>query len=234
MHCRNILERAVIKGCNQGSIEHFPKCNMNSTNPILVYAERLSNIRQISISCSLHTPATLETKASITPNGQILTVNHDGVKASVRLPGPVLSTQQINPVWPVGAKDLSWRLPLAPAGSASQEEHDVPWSANDLQPESPIVCRQCQATVVDTGLIKVWKDLPSENWAEMMEFWHCHKPDHGHAHDESLASRGYGANSRISAQSGVGFVDLTSFLLAETDISASTVSSSLLRYQMGI
>ncbi|KAI1767411.1 ubiquitin-conjugating enzyme E2-binding protein [Hypoxylon sp. FL1150] len=200
---------------------------MSSINSTLIYAERLANIRQVSISCSLPTPATSETRASITSDGQVLTVDHDGVKASVRLPGPVLSPQQINPAWPVGTTDLSWRLPLDPAGSVSQEEQDVPWSASDLQPETPIACRQCQATVVDAGLVKVWKDLPSENWAEMMEFWHCHKPDHAHAHDESLASRAYGANSRISAQSGVGFVDLTSFLLSETDISASTISHSL-------
>lgn len=202
---------------------------MNSTNSILVYAERLSNIRQISISCSLHNPATSETQASITSDGQTLAVDHDGVKTSVQLPGSVLPSQQINPVWPVGTKDLSWRLPLAPASSISQEEQTVPWSAGDLQPETPITCRQCHATVVDAGLVKVWKDLPSENWAEMMEFWHCHKPDHAHthAHDENLASRAYGANSRISAQSGVGFVDLTSLLLSETDISASTVSDFL-------
>ncbi|KAI0161708.1 ubiquitin-conjugating enzyme E2-binding protein [Hypoxylon sp. FL1284] len=199
---------------------------MNSANPILIYAERLSNIRQISISCSLHTPATSKTKISI-EQGQILAVNHDGVKAPARLPGPVLSSQQVDPVWPVGTKDLSWRLPLAPTYSNSQDEQTVPWSASDIPPDSPVACRQCQATIVDAGLVKAWKDLPSENWAEMMEFWHCHKPDHGHTHDESLASRAYGANSRIAAQSGVGFVDLTSFLLSETDISASTISRSL-------
>ncbi|KAI1775274.1 ubiquitin-conjugating enzyme E2-binding protein [Hypoxylon cercidicola] len=198
---------------------------MSSSNSILIYAERLSIIPKVNVSCLLHTPATSETKASISSNGQVLEVNHDGLKASIRLPGPV-SSQQVNPALRVGDKYLAWALPLV-TGLAWQFEQNVPWSANDLQPESPIACRQCQATVVDAGLIKVWKDLPSENWAEMMEFWHCHKPDHAHANDESLASRAYGANSRISAQSGVGFVDLTSFLLSEADISTSTITHAL-------
>ncbi|KAG4265766.1 hypothetical protein FPRO06_01046 [Fusarium proliferatum] len=34
---------------------------------------------------------------------------------------------------------------------------------------------------------------------------------------ESLATKGYGANHAISAQQGVGFVDLTSFLFSESD-----------------
>jgi hypothetical protein len=81
----------------------------------------------------------------------------------------------------------------------------------------------------------LWKDLPSENWAEMMEFWHCHKPDHKHGEDhgdasgkadeKTLAARGYGASSVISAQEGVGFVDLTTLLFTESDCQHLTVSS---------
>ncbi|KAL2166264.1 hypothetical protein VTG60DRAFT_3077 [Thermothelomyces hinnuleus] len=72
----------------------------------------------------------------------------------------------------------------------------------------------------------------------MMEFWHCHKPDHHHHHhqnhdgktgkagDESLATRGYGASSSISAQKDVGFVDLTTLLFDETDCQPLTFSLS--------
>ncbi|KAG7138101.1 hypothetical protein HYQ45_004753 [Verticillium longisporum] len=93
------------------------------------------------------------------------------------------------------------------------------------QHASAIACRQCGEAVVPEDRLDVWKDLPSENWAEMMDFWHCHKPhDHGQEKngdddddDEHLTKRGYGANSSIAAQTRVGFVDLTSFLLAEED-----------------
>jgi hypothetical protein len=79
-----------------------------------------------------------------------------------------------------------------------------------------------------TGKIKAWKDLPSENWAEMMEFWHCHKPEDDHGKDhEHLTSKGYGARSMIGAQLGVGFVDLTSFLFSESDTTHVEVRHSL-------
>ena len=119
-------------------------------------------------------------------------------------------------------------------GRSSFLAEAAPWSALVLRPGASVLCRKCKAVIVEQDNLKEWKDLPSENWAEMMEFWHCHKPDHAHAHNESLASRGYGANSRISAQDGVGFVNLTSFLLSKKDVSASTVSASLFDHRMGI
>ncbi|KAF5682686.1 hypothetical protein FCIRC_4865 [Fusarium circinatum] len=91
----------------------------------------------------------------------------------------------------------------------------------------PSACRSCGSEFVAQNIINTWKDLPSENWAEMMEFWHCHKPhDHDHQDPESLATKGYGANHAISAQQGVGFVDLTSFLFSESDCRGLQYSSS--------
>lgn len=207
--------------------------NMSASQPILLYAELLSNIRQVSIGCSLHSPSSSDTQVIVSPDGLEFTVNHDGIKTSIRLPACVSSPQKLS-VQNLDTKSLSWRLPLSSTLGQSREflnaseEQAIPWSASDLQSESPIACRTCHAAIVESGHIKVWKDLPSENWAEMMEFWHCHKPhDHGHGHGDDLTSKGYGASSRISAQSGVGFVDLTSFLLSETDISMSAVSLSL-------
>lgn len=73
----------------------------------------------------------------------------------------------------------------------------------------------------------MWKDLPSENWAEMMEFWHCHKPEpHNHQSHEHLADRGYGANAGISAQDAVGFIDIMSFLFTDHDTTGLKVSYS--------
>ncbi|KAI2473050.1 ubiquitin-conjugating enzyme E2-binding protein [Annulohypoxylon bovei var. microspora] len=207
---------------------------MSSSHSILIYAELLSNIRQVSVGCSLPTPSQVATSAIVSSDGLVFTIHHDGVEASVRLPGRVNSPKLLR-AQQLGTKSLSWRLPLATTPDHNVipvlEEQTVPWSANDLQPESTITCRTCRATIIESGTIKVWKDLPSENWAEMMEFWHCHKPHdhghgHGHDHDEDLTSKGYGASSRISAQPSVGFVDLTSFLLSETDVSASNIIKS--------
>ncbi|KAI2624351.1 ubiquitin-conjugating enzyme E2-binding protein [Hypoxylon sp. NC1633] len=207
---------------------------MTIIQPILIYAELLSNIRQVSVSCSLRTPSSLGTKAAVSREGLILTINHDGAETSIRLPRCVALLEHL-PIPKLGTRCLSWRLPLASPSRDSiftvPKEQTAPWSAGNLQPESPITCRTCHSAVVKDGLIKVWKDLPSDNWAEMMEFWHCHKPqDHGHTHsDDDLTSKGYAASSRISAQPGVGFVDLTSFMLSESDICFSAVMQTLLQ-----
>ncbi|KAI1081760.1 ubiquitin-conjugating enzyme E2-binding protein [Whalleya microplaca] len=210
--------------------DNSSECNMPVPHQILIYAELLSNIRQVSVGCSLHTPSSSSTKAGISSDGLELTISHDGVESSVRLPGQVASPQQL-PIQSKATKSLSWRLSLAassrPLALTVSDAQTVPWSASSLQPESAIRCRKCQNVIVNAGCVKVWKDLPSENWAEMMEFWHCHKPhDHKHGDDEGLASRGYGANARILAQPGVGFVDLTSFLLSETDVSNAAITNS--------
>ena len=201
---------------------------MSTPPDILIYAELLSNIRQVSVGCSLQTPSNSSTKAVISPNGLRLAINHDGVEQFVQLPGQVNPILQL-PIPKIGANGLTWRLPLASTtasnGRPSVEDQSVPWSASDLEPGLAIRCRACKAVIVQSDVLTVWKDLPSENWAEMMEFWHCHKPnDHDNHDEENLAQKGYGANSRISAQPGVGFVDLASFLLSESDINDSVVS----------
>ena len=89
-------------------------------------------------------------------------------------------------------------------------------------------CRECSAVIIEKGSVKGWRDLPSENWAEMMDFWHCHKPDVPQANgasghdlggsiDESSVNRGYGADTIFAPTRGLGFVDLTTFLLVELD-----------------
>lgn len=235
-----ITERKIITSRNNpDSFNNSPNCNMDPADRILIYAELLSNLRQISVSCSLPTPSGDSTGNTLKENCQLLTVKHAGLEASVRLAAQVNPLYQVAPIWPLRTSCISWRLPLlpttlSPSARPPYEEHVIPWPASDVEPDSHIACRACNTAIVEAGLIKVWKDLPSENWAEMMEFWHCHKPnDHGHDHDDDLTSKAYGASSRISAQPGIGFVDLSSFLLSESDISASAVSASLSDYSHG-
>ncbi|KAI1736540.1 ubiquitin-conjugating enzyme E2-binding protein [Xylaria scruposa] len=204
---------------------------MSPSQRILIYAELLSNIRQVSVGCTLPTPVSAVTRATVSTDGRTLTVAHDGSNETVQLPESVVPIPQLPIRASGGGTSLSWRLPLAAAAAPATgraTEEPVPWSATDLEPGSTVVCRTCKSTIVDAGALKVWKDLPSENWAEMMEFWHCHKP-HSHDHDndeEHLTSRGYGASSRITAQPGVGFVDLTSFLLADSDLAKCSIAAS--------
>ncbi|KAI1344632.1 ubiquitin-conjugating enzyme E2C-binding protein [Xylariaceae sp. FL0016] len=204
---------------------------MPAPNQILIYAELLSNIRQVTVACSLPTPSSSGTKAIISTDGQQLLVVHDGARQSLTMPERV-SAPSMLPIPQPGTTNLAWRLPLGTATTARPAltpEAATPWSAQDVQPGSGVRCGACDATIVATDVLREWKNLPSENWAEMMEFWHCHKPqirkhDDGEGH---LQSRGYGATSRIAAQSAVGFVDLTSFMLSDTDIVQSSITGDI-------
>lgn len=195
---------------------------------ILIYAELLTNIRQITVKTCLPTPADNTTAAEIFGDGRKFRISHNGATAELDLPATV-PVKGALPVSHKGSADLTWRLPLQPARAPERqflpENQVLPWSAFDIKMESPVSCRACGQLFVQRGTITSWKDLPSENWAEMMEFWHCHKPvEHDKPEDGSLQQRGYGAASAITAQPGVGFVDITSFLFVESDCGSLKVS----------
>lgn len=228
-----------------------------------LYAEYLPKLQKISIVISLHTPSECKTEVIIGKDANTLEVYHNTVTTKMAL--PVDSGVQdmhlgsgnkgISP----GQTRLTWRIEPADAvikaakaaARTGLEVVRVPWSAADLVTDVDIVCRKCRAVILSKDKLGEWRDLPSENWAEMMEFWHCHKPtttngdkketvmtdghasnsngscDHSTTSDDHLASRGYGANSAISATSGIGFVDLTKFLFFGEDCRGITVSNTL-------
>lgn len=216
---------------------------MSSVTP-LIYAELLSNIRQISVIAALDAPCDSTTGAELSVDGRQFSLHHGGQLTTLNLPGQAVVHLQLQKPGP-GNKEISWRLPLAgQASRASIEDaqsNDVPWSAKDLSKDAEFACRECKAVLVKAGTIKVWKDLPSENWAEMMDFWHCHKPDVPASEDDAsgssgqashgqakvAASKGYGASTKFLASNGVGLVDIATFLLVNEDCVNIKVSSSL-------
>jgi hypothetical protein len=110
------------------------------------------------------------------------------------------------------------------------EDDFVPWTAKDMSPHSVLHCRSCSREILgrlqqEEPSSRAWKDLPSGNWAEMMDFWHCHKPDvHVDEKDQQKATddqnasvKGYGASNQVVALPGTVLVDVASFLVAESD-----------------
>ncbi|TLD28164.1 hypothetical protein PspLS_03983 [Pyricularia sp. CBS 133598] len=231
------------------------------TDNFSIYAELLPNIRQVSVVASLPSPCDVSTRALLLSDGSRIHVTHRDDSRLLELPAAVVQGggggSAILPLKPAadnGCK-LTWRFPLdlasstpkatsAPSGVAGSS---VPWEAVNITAGSVVRCRGCKAELVPGERIVEWKDLPSANWAEMMEFWHCHKPDDhegpdGHRHDghdhddhqvkggdkadeQALARRGYGANSSIQARRGVGFVDLMTFLFSEDDCQGVAIPS---------
>jgi hypothetical protein len=146
--------------------------------------------------------------------------------------------------------DYSFRMQVDPNEEALAPKDEliddfVPWTAAEMSPLTRVRCRECATpfllhstanTHEDQNVDPrastagwVWKDLPSGNWAEMMDFWHCHKPDphEGHEKDEKdvalqiedqhAHTKGYGADSQVVALPGTVLIDVATFLLAESD-----------------
>jgi ubiquitin-protein ligase E3 D len=223
------------------------KLSVSATSPSptrqpSIYAELLPRLGRISVVIHLPTPTTHKTKVLLARDGLHLIVHHEGASIELPLPGKTSVAGEHLPgeVKP-GLVKMSWRLfptPEEAQAALHVESGAVTWSAAHLRPGTCVACRECDEPIVSPTTIKAFKDLPSENWAEMMEFWHCHKPTNAHrgganaaadahnkASEHQLASRGYGANSTISAQNGVGFVDLLTILFSQTDCNCLLVST---------
>ncbi|KAF2869368.1 ubiquitin-conjugating enzyme E2-binding protein [Massariosphaeria phaeospora] len=209
---------------------------------IILYAELLLHIRTVTLYASLRTYHTRETKAQLSSNDTCITVTHEGISATIRLPikvdggGDAALSLPAQPP----SKDLTLRLQieeregtdlLGGTNAEARKVNLVPWDGASLRcmESVEIACKNCHAVVVTGGKISGWRDLPSENWAEMMDFWHCHKPDehhlHDHTHETSVGQKGYAAGNRLNATEGVGFVDLASVLLKEQDCEGAQVSN---------
>lgn len=191
----------------------------------VIYAELLPNIRSVSVYVHLHTPRTSETYLDLAVDGDIVVLHHEGIMVQLALPINVVvaSADKPLPISYINPHEMTLRLrPQSDALNDFLESHDlpsdnvVPWSASTLPDCINIHCLKCRSIIV-VDSIKTWQDLPSAGWAEMMDFWHCHKPvDHKHRQQDGRG-KGYGAGNVLTARSGTGFVDLTTLLLSPED-----------------
>lgn len=189
---------------------------------MLLYAEHLFNIHAISIQAVLPSPSNKETCATISTDGSSLTLAHNGHVASIKLPAAVPKgrTTAALPIPEAPCERMSFRVQLQQATLAdgSQEvESIVPWTAAALNADTELSCMHCQQIVLARGKVLTWKNLPSENWAEMMDFWHCHRPHVAHDHDRDPPTKGYSVDSTLALNPGIGMVDPVDFVLASKD-----------------
>jgi len=203
---------------------------------IYLYAEILANIRQVSLFASLQTAKNEETRIDISSDRRIITVLHDGEKASLFLPtGIGGSTEVTIPV--EKKKEVSLRLEIddvsdLPSAAESRGQGEYPWPAEDLSRDTKIRCVGCGEALLGGGAVDAWKDLPSEGWAEMVDLWHCHKPHEHRVDDDTAASsRGLAPASKIKATRRTGLVDVATFLVHPEsciNIRVSKINSSTL------
>ncbi len=191
-------------------------------SPLSIYAELLHNIRQVTVLVTLQTNCNEKTKIELSSDRKLISITHDQEYAAVELPCQVARYVSLS-LPPIPMKELSFRLQVTgdhntTPKATSAGENDVPWSASSMASETQLGCGSCLRVVVDAS-VKIWKALPSENWAEMMDFWHCHKPDdeRPREHSSQAEIKGYAASSRLGPTSGTGLVDVDSFVLLRDD-----------------
>ena len=188
-----------------------------------LYAELLLNIRQLTIIATLPTVPNEKTHYELSPDRKFLLLTHDHEHCTLSLPFPAASDAVLKAP-SIEDKELSFRLPIASGNRAkgateseTGRESTSIWPASALTSTTQLACLSCK-TILVNGSIFAWKDLPSEHWAEMMDFWHCHKP---HNKEDVLGQNGstrvYSASSGCTLTPGVGFVDDVHLRLARSD-----------------
>ncbi|KAI5789151.1 ubiquitin-conjugating enzyme E2-binding protein [Geopyxis carbonaria] len=185
------------------------------------YAELLPNIRSISVSIAPPTPSNVSTRAIVTAGSSSILLQHDGICTSLVLPAKANPGPQEIVISPKPGEDnFSCRLPVIDSAVSSETENFTPWSAFTLSSSSSgsIHCGTCDSSLLDAGTITTWKDLPSANWAEMMDFWHCHKPDEKQRKSSPRTSGKYSSfGQELVVDSGTGLVEKGYFLFAKKD-----------------
>lgn len=195
---------------------------------IYLYAEILTHIRQLTLHASLQTEKEEGTKLDVSTDKKVISVTHDGETQKLYLPTQISGDAQIT--FPLQKKtEIAARVQI-------EDEHDwkcminneieAPWMAAGMTTNTAIQCRYCEAGIVTAGAIKLWKDLPSENWADLMDFWFCHKPhEEGQDHAQDAATaKGFSSKSRLAVTAGIGMADLISLVLHADDCSNVKVS----------
>ncbi|KAL1859311.1 hypothetical protein Plec18167_006735 [Paecilomyces lecythidis] len=223
---------------------------------IHLHAELLPNIRQLTLYVSLPSDSytdkdggRLKPEISLSESRRAVTVSVEEESQTMKLPARVSESSRSSLRFPEQARsghtgavpdvtrmEFSFRMQVEnnemPGLKKDEFVDDLtPWTAEDMSTCAIVQCRECSTVILDSTKNNegwTWKNLPSGNWAEMMDFWHCHKPDphEGHDHgshdhkqieDPNAVLKGYGAANQISASPGIVLVDVASFLVAESD-----------------
>lgn len=188
---------------------------------IQIYAELLLHIRIVSLYVTLDTEHSASTIVSLAEDGETINVAHHNAKASLQVPTRIARGESRTIDLPSSpSKELTLRLQLNDAVQKTlplqnMTENLVPWTASSINDTASVMCSHCDTVFVESQKLRGWQDLPNENWAELMEFWHCHKPSSfaTGSHREIADSKGYGESSKLRALKDVALVDTISVLL---------------------
>ena len=192
---------------------------------IKLYAELLPNISQVILAVTLKSRQNDSTRVELSSDFKCVTLMHEGEQAVIELPCQV-SAMLIPEMPKYRTTDMSFRWPTASGTGSTQTvgssvTRSVPWSAALLTNATSLGCRKCK-TIIVSETNRTWRDLPSKNWSEMMDFWHCHKPD---STPNSSGIPSAALTKEIKSAPEIGLVDTAAFVVFERDCNMSVVST---------
>ena len=197
---------------------------------IYLYAELLFNIRQITVFAILPSNCNAKTKVWLDHDLRTLRLSHEDEESIIELPCSVANNANLK-LPSVAVSELSFRLvvgdtAILPAQSKQATDCNDPWQVSRLSPETQVGCGSCGTLMVTN--VNVWKHLPSASWAEMMDFWHCHKPSAIDGHDDYAgSSKGYAAANALDPTTGTGLVCVSHLLVLAMDCTGIKVGLSV-------
>ncbi|PSK55704.1 hypothetical protein B9Z65_4582 [Elsinoe australis] len=193
----------------------------------MLFAEHLPFVQSTNLIIQLGSVLDSNTRLSIGDSGRSILLQHHGQEERIRLHAAVANIKHDSQLLP--APPLTSRISRLAAltrhkrSASGAEQQAILWTANQLDKDAQFLCGGrtssgdfCHAVILGNTSIKAYKDLPSEGWADMMDLWHCHKPEEDHDHS-ALNEKGYSASSRLIAQTGVAMVDILTFLVSKED-----------------
>ena len=187
---------------------------------IYLYAELLLNIRQVTVFVILPSKCNTNTRIGLDHDQRTLRLRHEDEESIIELPCSVANNANLK-LPSVAARELSFRLVVSdtailPAQSKHATDCNGPWPASRLSPATQVACGSCGTFLVTN--VNVWKHLPSAGWADLMDFWHCHKPSAIDGDDNHAgSSKGYAAANILGPTTGTGLVGVTYLLVSSMD-----------------
>ncbi|AMD20968.1 HEL313Wp [Eremothecium sinecaudum] len=145
------------------------------------YAEHLPRIGSVSVIIESNDSKVLV--KNVDPN-QLTVQDGDDSKITINLPcevqvdnTPQLSYQGKDCVIRLKAKINSSNVYLDRASNFMVAfSHRSKWNKSDLSKGFEFECSECGAVLLSKFEFNRVLDMPSEFWAEFMDYWHCHKP----------------------------------------------------------
>lgn len=187
------------------------------------HCEYHENVRAVHLSLRL--PSAPDALTSLEAyDRKTLRLRHAFRTYSIPLPGSIDIKKPLKLV--CDGHQITCRVDASPIKESSGI-NEVPFSTTK-QLSRDLQCARCRCSLLEgTGIS--WRLMPSENWAEMMDSWHCHRgvtdEHHNEHHDQyALPDHIVSAAERIRARPGIGLIGLSYLLIHISDATNILVS----------